>query len=349
MIKSKKMKLMIRILYVMFIGFFIINTTLPLQVFAKTDQDKVKEEAKNIISYYRGKGLEDKNGKFNNEATPSSLGKTEEQIKNDIKVLEEAAEYFRKGSKGENSYVSSCNFFSDMLNKVIENSKQEEENNKEKQQNESNKDKQQDLKNYNAEEIINYYNEHNGNMSSLPDEGEVKQTWIEKLKSTPEYKAYVEKSVTYNHALTAEERKGQTYYEIIEAIDPTQNDARPGESTSENSDIYYSIGLNSTDTAHSLDDAMGDAESFVNSGNSGSVINANDLQQFSQSLYNILLTIGIIIAVIMGGILGIKFMTEAPEGKAEVKKILIPYVVGCVIVFGGFAIWKIVVIVLGNM
>ena len=69
---------------------------------------------------------------------------------------------------------------------------------------------------------------------------------------------------------------------------------------------------------------MGDAESFVNSGNSGDVISTSDLQQFSQSLYNILLTIGIIIAVIMGGILGIKFMTEAPEGKAEVQKLLVP-------------------------
>ncbi len=164
-----------------------------------------------------------------------------------------------------------------------------------------------------------------GNASKLDQE--VKDNWIERIRD-------------YMDNNNISQGEAGIWTNRLRALGWSEDDEM-------NDQIYHKIGINTTDTSHSLDDAMGDAESFVNSGNS--VISTSDLQQFSQSLYNILLTIGIIIAVIMGGILGIKFMTEAPEGKAEVKKLLIPYVVGCVIVFGGFTIWKIVVIVLGNM
>ena len=66
-------------------------------------------------------------------------------------------------------------------------------------------------------------------------------------------------------------------------------------------------------------------------------------------MYNILLTIGIFVAVVVGGIIGIKLMTSSAEGKAEAKALLIPYVVGCVVVFGGFGIWKLVVTLLQNI
>ena len=66
-------------------------------------------------------------------------------------------------------------------------------------------------------------------------------------------------------------------------------------------------------------------------------------------LYNALLIIGIIIAVIVGTILGIKFMIGSVEEKADIKKLLIPYIVGCIVVFGAFGIWKLVVTILANM
>lgn len=66
-------------------------------------------------------------------------------------------------------------------------------------------------------------------------------------------------------------------------------------------------------------------------------------------LYNALLIIGIIIAVIVGAILGIKFMMGSVGEKADIKKLLVPYVVGCIIVFGAFGIWKLVVTILANM
>ena len=51
-----------------------------------------------------------------------------------------------------------------------------------------------------------------------------------------------------------------------------------------------------------------------------------------------LLTIGII--------LGIQFMTGSVEQKAKVKDALVPYIAGCIIIFGAFGIWKLVVTIL---
>ena len=45
----------------------------------------------------------------------------------------------------------------------------------------------------------------------------------------------------------------------------------------------------------------------------------------------------------------IKLMASNIDTKVEAKNLLIPYVVGCIVVFGGFGIWKIVVTILQNM
>jgi len=66
----------------------------------------------------------------------------------------------------------------------------------------------------------------------------------------------------------------------------------------------------------------------------------------SDIIFNVLLIIGIVIAVIWGMFIAIKFITGSVEEKAEVKKTLIPYVAGCVVLFGAFTIWKIVVTIL---
>ena len=89
-----------------------------------------------------------------------------------------------------------------------------------------------------------------------------------------------------------------------------------------------------------------DADKFLNSGNTPSSTFSASLQNFSKTIYNIMLTIGIFLAVIIGGIIGIKLMVSSASEKAEAKKLLVPYVVGCVVVFGGFGIWKLVVTIL---
>lgn len=77
-----------------------------------------------------------------------------------------------------------------------------------------------------------------------------------------------------------------------------------------------------------------------------SPITTGKTDDLTQDLYNILLFAGIVIAVIIGIILGIQFMTGSVEQKAKVKDALVPYIVGCIVIFGAFGIWKLVVTIL---
>ena len=90
-----------------------------------------------------------------------------------------------------------------------------------------------------------------------------------------------------------------------------------------------------------LQDIMNRAEGFVNNGeNGGTVINNDALKEGSNTLYNVLLVIGIAVAFIWGIVLGIQFVTGSLGEKADVKKNLIVYVIGCIIIFGAFGIWR---------
>ena len=44
---------------------------------------------------------------------------------------------------------------------------------------------------------------------------------------------------------------------------------------------------------------------------------------------------------------GIKLIKEAVEEKAKIKELMVPYIVGCIVMFSAFTIWKIVVTI-GN-
>ncbi|MFR5683706.1 MAG: hypothetical protein ACLUD1_06545 [Clostridia bacterium] len=93
--------------------------------------------------------------------------------------------------------------------------------------------------------------------------------------------------------------------------------------------------------AHSIDEVVNEADSFINAGQN-IPIKQNNLKETSDMIYNIALSLGTLIAVAVGSFLGIKFMMAGAEGKAEIKEKLIPFVVGCIILFGAFGIWKLV-------
>ena len=98
----------------------------------------------------------------------------------------------------------------------------------------------------------------------------------------------------------------------------------------------------------SMGGIMGAADDFISMGqkSEGENISQNDLIKASNMVYNILLVIGIIVAVIVGIIIGIQFLVGSVAQQAKVKETLIAYVVGCVVVFGAFGIWKLVVTIL---
>lgn len=99
----------------------------------------------------------------------------------------------------------------------------------------------------------------------------------------------------------------------------------------------------------SLSGVISGGDSFIDAGKDGSAqIDKGSLQNASSSIYNILLICGMIVAVLIGAILGIKFMIGSVEEKAEIKAALVPFIIGCVVVFGAFGIWKIVVTIGNN-
>ena len=92
-----------------------------------------------------------------------------------------------------------------------------------------------------------------------------------------------------------------------------------------------------------LEDMISDADSFVAISGKNDKIDRESLAELSGVIYNIALQIGIAIAVIMGLTLGIQFMLTGVDGRADVKKALTVYTIGCVVIFGAFGIWKLVV------
>lgn len=61
------------------------------------------------------------------------------------------------------------------------------------------------------------------------------------------------------------------------------------------------------------------------------------------TIFTVITNVGIILAVIVIAILGVKYMMGSTEEKAEYKKSMMPYIIGAVLVFGASAIGKIVV------
>ena len=88
------------------------------------------------------------------------------------------------------------------------------------------------------------------------------------------------------------------------------------------------------------------ADGFITNGSSTDMIAGDKIKNLSDIIYNVLLILGTVIAVIVGSVLGIQFITGSVEQKAKVKDSLIPFVIGCVVIFGAFGIWKLVITIL---
>ena len=99
------------------------------------------------------------------------------------------------------------------------------------------------------------------------------------------------------------------------------------------------------------DTIISDAETFIQDGQDSNIatINQENADTVLNSIYNIMLAIGITVTVIWGLIIAIKLMMSSVEEKAEYKKLLWPYLVGCIVIFGSFIIWKIVIIIMSGV
>lgn len=69
----------------------------------------------------------------------------------------------------------------------------------------------------------------------------------------------------------------------------------------------------------------------------------DEVTNISNQIIGIITTIGVVVAVIVLLVLGIKYMMGSASEKAEYKKTMIPYLVGAILIFGASAITKVVV------
>lgn len=136
----------------------------------------------------------------------------------------------------------------------------------------------------------------------------------------------------------------------VEKLNPSQDELVNDNNKWELDLKEYKARLGTSDPKanHSVDEILKEAQSFL-SGGSKAGFNEGNLKKGSDTLFNILLVIGISGTVIVGIYLGIKFMMSSAEDKAKVKESLVPYFAGCIVIYGAFTIWKIVMVILGGL
>lgn len=95
--------------------------------------------------------------------------------------------------------------------------------------------------------------------------------------------------------------------------------------------------------AFSFSELFESAKDFENAGSSGGTIvdKESGLQSISNSVSNILLTIALGVTVISAAAMGINFAIQSVEDKAKIKESMVPWMIGILVSFGAYGIWRI--------
>ena len=101
-------------------------------------------------------------------------------------------------------------------------------------------------------------------------------------------------------------------------------------------------------------EVISSGENFLETGKNEAKTNTNaasdaETSEFISILYNTLLTLGVIVTIAVGGVMGIKFMLASAEDKAKIKESMVPYVAGAILIFGAFGIWKMFIMIFSNI
>ena len=112
--------------------------------------------------------------------------------------------------------------------------------------------------------------------------------------------------------------------------------------------MIFCINISNT-YASALGDVISGGKKFIKSSNSDELIDTGKVSEASSDIYNTLLMVSFVVVAVVGISLGIKFMMSGVEEKADVKKSLIVFVIGCVVVYGAFGIWKVLVTFLNTL
>ena len=95
-----------------------------------------------------------------------------------------------------------------------------------------------------------------------------------------------------------------------------------------------------SEAAFDMGTIMSGANSFLDNAENRELFNADNEKSAIDQIYFTMLTIGIVLAIFVGSVLGIQFVTSGAAGQAKVKEKLIPFALGTLVVFGAFGIWR---------
>lgn len=113
--------------------------------------------------------------------------------------------------------------------------------------------------------------------------------------------------------------------------------------------IFINIIPNYVDASYfTFRDIFDNGDQFIEDGGDGE-IDEQSLRDTSNTVFSIVFYIGIALSVGVGGVMGIQLMLASAEEKAKLKERLVPYIIGCIVIFASFTIWRIVVLVLNNI
>ena len=85
-----------------------------------------------------------------------------------------------------------------------------------------------------------------------------------------------------------------------------------------------------------------DPNTVLNGLNGNGNVQTNDLTKVGNNIVTIIQDVGIVIAVIVLLVIGIKYMMGSASEKAEYKKTMIPYIVGAVLIFAGTSLVRVI-------
>ena len=85
-----------------------------------------------------------------------------------------------------------------------------------------------------------------------------------------------------------------------------------------------------------------DPNTVLNGLNGNGNVQINDLTKVGNNIVTIIHVVGIVIAVIVLLVIGIKYMMGSASEKAEYKKTMIPYIVGAVLIFAGTSLVRVI-------
>lgn len=119
--------------------------------------------------------------------------------------------------------------------------------------------------------------------------------------------------------------------------------------------MIFQISFIPISNAGFWDDVKNSGDIFIENGQNkasssgGPGVNQANIDSLMNQIYNALLILGVVISVLIGAVLGIKFMIGSVEEQAKIKEMLLPYAAGCIVTFGAFGIWKIMIVLLGSL